>query len=119
MRLGDIVIGTFKYIGVLLAFIGGTMGYVYAQSEVRTVVVTGKHTEEAHGRRGRTTTRYVIETSEGQLPILKFPVIGYSSGADDVYSAIAPGQSLTVRVGPWPPPLIDTNNSRQHIMAVY
>ena len=35
-----------------IGFIGGSMGYVFAESEVRKVYVTGKHLEDGRGRRG-------------------------------------------------------------------
>jgi hypothetical protein len=94
------------------------MGYVYAQSDVRTVVVTGKHTEETSGRSGRTGTRYVIETAGGRLPLLKFPIIGYGTGAEEAYKAVTPGQQLKVRVGFWPPVQLGAPG-KPHIMAIY
>ena len=104
-----------QYIALLLAFIGATMGYVYAGSEVQTVQVTGKRTEEGRGRRGP-VTRLIVETDAGDLQILEFPVIGYTFGAEDVHAEIRPGSTLEVRVGPWPPV---GAHSRPHIMAVY
>ena len=112
------VMGTWKYIGVLSAAIAGVAGYAYADSEVQTVMVTGKYTQDGQMRRGRTATQYVVRTTHGDLPILKFPVIGYSSGVEDVYTGITPGHSLTVRVAQWPPRLIG-DKGRKHILAVY
>lgn len=107
-----------KYIAALVAFIGGSMGYVYAASEVQTVYVIGKHAAEGSDRRGRTTARLVIETDRGEMALLKFPVIGYSFGAEDVFERISAGQSLRVRVGQWPPDII-SSHAKPHIMAVY
>ncbi|MFM1813669.1 MAG: hypothetical protein RLZ98_364 [Pseudomonadota bacterium] len=112
------MLGNAKYIAVLLAFIGSAIGYVYAGSEVQTVHVSGKHTADGSDRKGRTTTRLVIETDKGNLPILKFPVIGYTFGADEIYDSISPGQSLQVRVGQWPPQFM-SSHAKPHILAVY
>ena len=106
------------YILALIVFIGGSMGYVFAESEVRKVYVTGKHLEDGRGRRGTTTTRYVIETEQGAFPILTFPIIGYSLGAEDVYAGISSGDQIEVRVGQWPPGILG-NSGRTHIMAVF
>lgn len=94
------------------------MGYIFAESEVHTVQVTGKHLEDGRGRRGTTTTRYVIETDQGALPILAFPIIGYSFGAEDVYAEISPGDRLEVRLGQWPPGILG-NQGRTYIMTVF
>ena len=105
------------YILALVAFIGGSMGYVFATSEVRTVTVVGKHIEEGRSRRGRVDV-HIVETDAGNLRILKFPVIGYAYGADDVYAGIRSGSSLKVRIGQWPPAVI-SSHAKPHIMAVY
>lgn len=110
--------GNSKYIAVLLAFIGGSMAYVFASSEVQTVHVISKHTADGNDRKGRTITRLVIETDKGEMAILKFPVIGYAFGAEEVFEGISPGQSLRVRVGQWPPDII-SSHAKPHIMAVY
>jgi hypothetical protein len=94
------------------------MGYVFAESEVRTIHVTGKRLEDGRGRHGTTTTRYVIETEQGALPILTFPIIGYSLGAEDVYAGISAGDQLEVRVGQWPPGMLG-NSGRTYIMTVF
>ena len=106
------------YIFLLIALIGGVMGYVYFTSEVRTVQVTGKRIEAGRSRYGMSSEVYLIETDQGRMPILKFPVIGYVFGVDDVYGGIRSGSSIRVRVGKWPPSLI-SGNARPHIMMVY
>ena len=111
------VSGNARYIALLLVFIGSALGYVYAGSEVQTVHVTGKRTEEARGRRG-TTTRWIVETDQGELQLLQFPVIGYAFGVEDVYAEISPGSSIRVRVGQWPPGILGSH-ARPHIMTVY
>lgn len=110
--------GTWKYIGVLAVFIVGVSGYAYAQSEVMTVVVTDKYIEDVPMRRGRTGQRYVLVTNEGDLPILKFPVLGYTSGVEDVYAGLVPGTSVKVRVAKWPPEILG-DRGKSHILAVY
>ena len=106
------------YIVGLIALIGGVMGYVYFSSEVRTVQVTGKRIEEGRSRYGMSSEAYLIETDQGRMPILKFPIIGYAFGAEDVYDSIKAGSSIQVRVGKWPPSVI-SNNAKPHVMAVY
>ncbi len=106
------------YIVVLIALIGGVMGYVYFSSEVRTVQVTGKRIEQGRSRYGMSSEVYLIETNQGRMPILKFPVIGYAFGAKDAYDSIRAGSSIQVRVGKWPPAVINSN-ARLHVMAVY
>ncbi len=110
--------GLWKYIGLLAVLIGAAMGYVYMGSDVQTVQVTGKRIEEGRGRRGRTTERLIVDTDIGPLQILKFPLIGYSYGADEVHANIQVGRPLTVRVGKWPPEII-SSHARPHIMAVH
>ena len=105
------------YIVVLLAFIGGVMGYSYFTSEIRIVEVTGKRIEAGRSRYGMSSEVYLIETDRGGMPILQFPVIGYTFGADKVYAAIRPGMKLRVRIGKWPPSPI-SGNARRHIMSV-
>lgn len=106
------------YILALVLFIGGTMGYVFADSEVRTINVTGKRLEDGRGRFGTTSTRYVIESDQGAFPLLQVPIIGYALAAEDTYAAISPGDQIEVRVGKWPPEILG-NHSRSHIMTVY
>lgn len=106
------------YIVFLLAFIGVSTGYVFVNSEVRTVHVTGKHLEDGRGRYGTTTTRYVIETDQGAFPILTFPIIGYVFSAGDAYADVMPGQRIAVRLGQWPPELLGSNG-RPHIMSIF
>ena len=106
------------YIVFLLAFIGVSTGYVFVNSEVRTVQVTGKRLEDSRGRHGTTATRYVIETDQGAFPILTFPIIGYMVGAEDAYAGIMPGQKIEVRLGQWPPELLGSNG-RPHIMSIF
>lgn len=108
---------TWQYSGILAVFILGVMGVAYSESEVRTVLVADKFVEDVQGRRG-TSTRYVLRTHEGDLPILSFPLIGYTYGTDEVYSAVVPGSSIQVRVAQWPPRLLG-NGGRPHILAVY
>lgn len=110
--------GTWQYIGILAAFIIGIAGLAYAESDIRTVYVTGKYVEDVSGRRGRTSKRYVLRTDEGDLPILKFPVIGYTSGADTAYANVSAGSSIKVRVSHWPPRFLG-QHGRNHILAVY
>ena len=112
------MLGNAKYIAVLLAFIATAMGYVYAGSELQDVHVTGKHIEQGRTSKNRPATSFVIQTDKGDLPILKFPIIGYSFGAEEVYESISTGQSLRVRVGQWPPEIISAH-ARPYIMAVY
>lgn len=107
------------YIGILALFVAGTATMTYADSERRSVVVEGKHVENVQGRWGRTSERLVLRTSAGDMPILQFPVIGYLWGADDVYAAIAPGERIEVRIGPWPPRLINGDDGPLAIMKVY
>ena len=107
------------YIGILASFIVGTAAYTYADSERRTVVVEGKYVENVRGRWGRTSDRLVLRTSAGDLPILKFPVIGYLWGADDIYAAVETGEQIEVRLGPWPPRLISGGTGPLKIMEVY
>lgn len=107
------------YIGILLFFIGGTAGYTYAESERRSVVVEGKYIKTVKGRWGRSSDRLVLRTSEGDLPILQFPLIGYLTGAEEVYAAIGPGDEINIRVGPWPPLAIDGHPGPLNIMEVY
>jgi hypothetical protein len=107
-----------KYIGFLIAVIGAAMGYVYAGSEIRTIHVTGKHVEEGVGRRGRPTERLIVETENGELPILKFPVIGYSFGANDAYRKLPSFGEVRVRIGYWPPAIV-SKHAKPHILQVY
>ena len=110
--------GNSKYIAILILFIGSVMGHVYIESEIQTIHVNGKHVENGHGRRGQTVKRFVLETDQGNMPILKFPIIGYFYGLDDLYEEIAPGQSIKVRVGKWPPQIV-RDDSRHHILTIY
>ncbi|MGH1419085.1 MAG: hypothetical protein ACRBCJ_09550 [Hyphomicrobiaceae bacterium] len=110
--------GTLRYIALLLAFIGSTMGYVYSGSELQTVTVTGKHVVEGRGYKGRSSKRLVVETDNGDFAILKFPLIGYSVGADTVFDQLAPGQSIKIRVGHWPPDII-SKHATPHIMSIF
>ena len=82
------------------------MDYVYVGSELWTVYITGKHIEDGRGRLGQTTKRLAIETDKGSMPFLKYPIIGYSFGADEVYAGFSPDVSLQVRIGQWPPRII-------------
>lgn len=107
------------YVGVLAIFIVGTAAYTYADSERRTVVVEGKYVENVRGRWGRTSERLVLRTSVGDLPILQFPLIGYLWGAEDVYAAIETGETIDVRLGPWPPRLMSGDAGPMRIMEVY
>ena len=109
---------TVKYIGVLVAFIGGAMGYTYATSEVREIEVTGKRIDTVQMRRGREAKRYVIETRSGDLSILSFPVIGYSTDTGDIYDGIQTGDTLKVRLGSWPP-LMSGESRQTRIMSIY
>ena len=109
---------TWHYIGILAAFVVGAAGLAYAESDVRTVYVTGKYVEDVSGRRGRTSKRYILRTDEGDLPILKFPVLGYASGADAVYAGISTGSSIEVRISHWPPRFLG-QHGRNHILAIY
>lgn len=106
------------YMIFLITVVGGAMGYVYGTSEVRTIEVIGKHIEEGRGRYGSSTEIYVIETNEGEMRLLKFPIIGYAFGVNTVYSQIKSGTSVQVRIGNWPPDLI-SSNSKPHVMDVY
>ena len=105
------------YLLFLLVFIGVVAGSVYVGSEVRVLSVEGKHSEDARGRRGSSTTRLVIETDQGDFPILTFPLIGYSVGAEDVYRNIRTGATIEVRVGKWPPEILGADG-RWYIMAL-
>ena len=107
------------YIGILALFIAGTATMTYADSERRSVVVESKYVENVRGRWGRTLEQLVLRTSAGDLPMLQFPVIGYLWGAEDVYAAITPGDRIEVRIGPWPPRLINGNDGPLAIMKVY
>lgn len=109
---------TWKYIGVLLAFIASVAGYAYSDSDVRTVVVTGKYIQDVEMRRGRSEQRFVVRTDDGDLPILKFPLIGYATGVEGIYAAITPGTSIQVRVAQWPPRLLG-DQGKPHILTVY
>ncbi len=106
------------YIIFLIAIISSYTGYVYLASEVRTVTVTGKHIEEGRGRRGDMKEFFVIETRKGDLRILKFPIIGYSFGVDEVYGGVQRGSTIDVRVGTWPPAII-SKHAKPHILAIY
>ena len=106
------------YIVFLIAFISGVMGYVYFTSEVRTVQVTGKHIEEGRGRYGSTSKVYVLETDQGRMPILKFPIIGYVFGVEELYEGIRSGSTIQVRVGDWPPSVVGREPD-PHVMAIY
>ena len=107
------------YVGILAAFVVGTAVYTYAASERRTVFIEGKYVEDVRGRWGRTSERLVLLTPAGDLPILKFPLIGYLWGAEDVYAAIETGATIDVRLGPWPPRLITGDAGPMRIMEVY
>jgi hypothetical protein len=107
------------YIGALALFVAGTAVMTYAESKRQSVVVEGKHVEHVRGRWGRTSERLVLRTSAGEMPILQFPVIGYFWGADDVYAAVALGDEIEVRIGPWPPRLINGSGGPPAIMKVY
>lgn len=103
------------YIALLLVLIGGAAGYVYLTSEVMTVTVTGKRIETVEGRK-RPIDLHVVDTNKGSFPILQFPVIGYFSGVEDVHAGISPGDTLTIRVGQWPPAII--REGRAYIMSI-
>jgi len=107
------------YIGILASCIVGTAAYTYADSERRTVVVKGKYVENVRGRWGRTSERLVLRTSAGDLPILEFPLIGYLWGAEDIYATIETGETIDVRLGPWPPRLMTGAPGPMRIMEVY
>ena len=107
-----------KNIGLLSVFILTVMGVTFATSEVRTVVVSGKFIEDVEMRRGRSAARYVLKTSEGDLPLLKFPLIGHAFDVEDVYDAVHAGDSIDVRIGHWPPQFLGGGGRRQ-IMTVY
>ena len=108
---------TWQYIGIPAVFILGVMGFAYSESEVRTVVIADKFVEDVQGQRG-TSRRYVLRTHEGDLPILNFPLIGYTFGSDEVYSAVVPGSSIEVRIAQWPPRILG-NGGKPHILTVY
>jgi hypothetical protein len=112
------MMSTWKYIAFLIAAIAGVAGYAYADSEVRTVVVTAKTIQNVQMRRGRTAKRFILKTSQGDLPILKFPLIGYTTGVEDIYAAIVPGNSIKVRIAQWPPEILG-DRGKPHILAVY
>ncbi|MDH3660978.1 MAG: hypothetical protein OEU92_13300 [Alphaproteobacteria bacterium] len=46
-------------------------------------------------------------------------MIGYLWGADDVYAAIETGETIDVRLGPWPPRLMTGAAGPMRIMEVY
>ncbi len=52
------------------------------------------------------------------MPILKFPIIGYSFDAEEVYAGMSPGVSLKIRIGQWPPGII-SSYARPHILSIY
>ena len=106
------------YFALLIAFIGGVMGYVYFTSEIHTVQITGKRIEEGRSRYGSTSDVYVLMTDQGRMPILKFPIIGYVFGVEDVYNGIRSGSTIQVRVGNWPPSVMG-RGPNPHIMAIY
>lgn len=107
------------YLGILVIFIAGTAAFAYAGSDRRTVVVEGKYVKTLSGRLGRISERLVLRTSAGELPILQFPLIGYLSGAEDLYASISSGDEIDVRVGPWPPRMITGDAGPLNIMEVY
>jgi hypothetical protein len=104
------------YIAALVAFLTGAVGYIYGTSEVHSVQVHGKSIEEGQGRRS-TVQLYVIETDQGRFPILKFPLIGYTSGVDQVHAGVVKGSTIRVRIGNWPPAFLG-GHSRPFIMAI-
>ncbi len=106
------------YIALLTAFIGAAVGYVYAGSEVKTIQVTGKHVEDGQGRRGLPTERLIVKTDDGELPILKFPIIGYTLGANEAYKRLPSRGEVTVRVGMWPPAIV-ARFPKPHILHIY
>ncbi len=106
------------YILLLIAFISSMTGHTYYTSKVQEVTVFGKRIEDGRGRRGNVTEVFVLETDSGDLRILKFPVIGYSFGVDEIYNGIQSGSKIQVRVGMWPPAII-SNHAKPQIMAIY
>ena len=103
------------YIVFLLAVIGAAAGYVHVTSERMTVQVTGKHVETAQGRK-RSFDLYVVDTDKGSFPILQFPLVGLWSGVDEVHAGISAGETLNVRVGRWPPPVVA--EGRPYILSI-
>ena len=106
------------YIAFLAVVIGGIAGYVYLGSEVRVLEVTGKYSSDGRTRYGMTNKKFVVETRQGSLHILKFPLLGYTFGAEDAYKSVVAGTQITARVGIWPPSFI-SQNAKPHIMAIY
>ena len=94
------------------------MGYVYASSELRTLQVTGKHVIDAVGRRGLATERLIIETTEGDMPILKFPIIGYTYTANDAYRSVPSNGQIRARVSLWPPAIV-SKYAKPYILSIY
>lgn len=107
-----------KYLALLVAVIGAAIGYVYAGSEVRTIHVTGKYVKDGAGRRGLPTERLIVETKDGAMPILKFPILGYTFGANDAYTRLPSEGEARVRIGHWPPAIV-SKYSKPHILRVY
>ena len=103
------------YLLFLASAIACVMGWVFATSEIRTIEVSGKRMEENRSRRGLTGSRYVIETNEGDLRLLNFPIIGYMFGAEEVFAAVQSGARYEARIGTWPPPLMNAP-SQPHIL---
>ncbi|MGH1481854.1 MAG: hypothetical protein ACRBM6_24500 [Geminicoccales bacterium] len=91
----------------------------YAGSERRSVLVEGKYVKSMTGRGGSISERLVLRTSAGDLPILEFPLIGYLSGAEKLYASILPGDSIDVRIAPWPPRMFNGASGPLNIMEVY
>ncbi len=106
------------YIVFLLVVIGGVAGYTYFDSEVRTLEVRGKHMEEGSSRRGIASSRYVIETDQGEFRLLTFPLLGFTFGAEEVYDGIQSGSTITARIGRFPPAIVNSS-ARPQIMAIY
>ena len=106
------------YIALLVVFIGSVMGCAYAESETREIYISDKHTQDGRGRRGSTTTVYILETDRGPMKILKFPIIGYNSGVKDVYNGVEIDAPVKARIGYWPPKLISAH-AKPVILSIY
>ena len=105
------------YVAILLLFVLGSVGYVHSTSDVVQVVVRNKSIETAQGIH-TATEQYVIYTDRGPMPLLRFPVIGYTTGLEQTYESIAKGSKITVRAGKWPPQILG-GHSKPVIMAVH
>ncbi len=106
------------YILVLLAFITGCFGYIYFGSEIQTVKVMDKYTGTGQTRRGFSTETYIIETDRGRMQFLSFPVIGYTTGAEQAFNSLHVGATVKLRVGMWPPSWFG-QQPKPRIMNIY